>query len=441
MELGDALRALRKNWWVVLLAMAIGAGAAVGWVVKAPRTYAANVTFFVNTTEVKGVNPLQSDQYAQQRVASYVLLISSERLAQMVVEDTGIDESPTEVADSISATSPANSVLLVATVKDASPTRALKIARSVSTQFVTMVGELDPNIQLQVTSDPRLQPDPVSPRIKLDLGLGLLGGLLIGCLVVLLREQLNTTVRSSSELHRVTNATVLATVVRETGSRTAPLLIDKHASSAMGEAFRDARTDLQFMHVTNPAKLVSVTSPTVGEGKSTTAINLAIAIAESDRSVLLIDADLRKPAIGDGFDLKSDVGLTDVLVGRIGIDEAVQPTGRDRLMVLPSGSVPPNPSELLGSTTMDALLNKLRDRYDMIVVDTPPLLHVTDASVVAAQSDGVVLVVRYGKTKWAQVDAARARLASVKALLLGSVLNAAPSGRRSHHGYELGGKL
>jgi capsular exopolysaccharide synthesis family protein len=430
LDVGDALRAIRKSWWMVLLSVFIVGGAAVGWVLVAPRTYAANVTFFVNTTQVKGVTPLQNVQYAQQRVASYVLLISSDRLAKMVVEDTGIDEPPTEVADSISATSPVNSVLLVATVKDSSPDRTLQIATSVSTQFVEMVESIDPNVELQVTSDPRLQPSPVSPRAKLDVGLGLLGGLLLGVVAVLLREQLNTTVRSGRELRRTTGATLLATVVREASTHTAPLIVDKHGSSRLGEVFRQVRTDLQFMDMTDAPKLLSVTSSSAGEGKTTSAINIAITIADAGRSVLLIDADLRKPAVSDSLGVKGGNGLTDVLVGRIDLDEAVYPTGRDRLMVLPSGPVPPNPSELLGSTTMETVINKLRDRYDMILIDTPPLLQVTDASVVAAQSDGVILIVRYGKTKWAQLDSARDRLFAVGARLLGSILNMAPAGRR-----------
>ncbi len=411
---------------MVVIATILGACAAIALIVKTPPTYAANVTFFVNTAQVQGVNPLQSDQYAQQRVASYVELMSSDRLAKLIVADTQIDESPSDVADSISAKSPLNTVLLTATVTSTSPKRALTIATSISTQFVKMIGDIDSTVELQVTSGPWLNPNPVAPRKKLDLALGVVGGLVVGAAAAILRELLDTTVRTPSRLRTLTGHAVLGSIGRDSKAKKAPLVVDDHAKSVRAEAFRQLRTNLQFIDVERPAHVLVVTSSVPGEGKSTTATNLAVIFAETGQKVLLIEADLRRPRVADYLGIERAVGLTNVLAGQVSVDEVLQTWGRGGLTVLPSGSIPPNPSELLGSQAMAELLRQLRGKFDTIVLDTPPLLPVTDAAVAAVQADGAVLVVRYGKTKRTQVATAINTLVSVDARILGCVLNMAP---------------
>lgn len=426
MDLKDLLRAIRKGWWMVVIATVLGACVAIGLIVKTAPTYAATVTFFVNTAKVAGVNPMQSDQYAQQRVESYVQLMSSDRLARLIVMDTQIDESANDVADSISASSPLNTVLLTATVTSTSPRRALIVATSISTEFVKMIGTIDPLVELQVTSGPTLNPIPVAPKKKLDLALGIVGGLVIGASAAILRELLDTSVRSASGLRMLTGEAVLGSIGRDPKAKKAPLVVDTHAKSVRAEAFRQLRTNLQFIDVARPAHVLVVTSAVAGEGKSTTATNLAVIFAETGRRVLLIEADLRRPRLADYLGIERAVGLTNVLAGQVGVDEVLQIWGRGGLAVLPSGSIPPNPSELLGSEAMTELLQELRARFDIIVLDTPPLLPVTDAAVASVQADGAVVVVRYGKTKRTQVVTAINTLKSVDARILGCVLTMAP---------------
>ena len=176
-----------------------------------------------------------------------------------------------------------------------------------------------------------------------------------------------------------------------------------------------------------PLGVVVVTSAVAGEGKSTTAANLAVVFAEADIDVLLIEADLRRPKVADYFGLERAVGLTNVLVGQVSVDEVLQEWGSGGVTVLASGSIPPNPAELLGSQNMQVLLNELRQRFDMIIIDAPPLLPVTDAAVAAARADGALVVTRYGKTTRAQLDSAIAVLHAVDAKVIGGVLNMVPT--------------
>jgi capsular exopolysaccharide synthesis family protein len=178
--------------------------------------------------------------------------------------------------------------------------------------------------------------------------------------------------------------------------------------------------------VDNPAKVLAVTSAVADEGKSTTAVNLAAAFAEIGSRVLLIEGDLRRPRIAHFLGIEGAAGLSNVLAGQVEFDDVVQRWGDRSLFVLPSGALPPNPSELLGSAAMSALIAEQRRRFDMIVIDTPPLLPVTDAAVVAVKVDGTIMVVRSGGTTGAEVTRAVAALRTVDARLLGCVLTMHP---------------
>jgi capsular exopolysaccharide synthesis family protein len=252
-------------------------------------------------------------------------------------------------------------------------------------------------------------------------------GLLIGAGAAVLREVLDVTVKTAEALREVAGAPVLAVVPFDATAKQAPLVVAMDSHSARAEALRHLRTNLRFVDVDHPVKVLVITSAVPNEGKSTTAVNLAIAFAEAGSRVLLIEADLRRPRVAGYLGLEGAVGLSNVLAGQVRIDDVVQQWGSHGLRVLSSGFVPPNPSELLGSRNMATLLTQLRDEYDIIIMDTPPLLPVTDAAVVAANADGAVLVTRCGKTSQARIRMALASLRAVDSRVLGCVLNMQPS--------------
>ncbi|MFF2483244.1 CpsD/CapB family tyrosine-protein kinase [Paenibacillus sp. NPDC058071] len=204
------------------------------------------------------------------------------------------------------------------------------------------------------------------------------------------------------------------------------IITDVNPMSPISEAYRTLRTNLQYAGADRELQVLMVTSASPKEGKSTTILNLAAAYAQSERKVILVDADLRKPTAHYTFGLSNRSGLSHLLSGQTQLDGLVQPSGIPGLDVLTAGPLPPNPSELLGSARMDSLLGKLREQYDIVLIDTPPVLAVSDAQVAAAGCDGVLLVVnaRTGKRQYALK--ARNALEFVKAKVVGVVLNEMP---------------
>lgn len=442
MDLRSYLRAIRKYWWIVVLVTVLGAGGGLLRNEQATPLYASKVTFFVSTPSESSTTAFNSDQFAQRRANSYAGVLTSDRLGELIIASSGLPMTPGQVAREIKASVQLNTVLLTATVTDPSPDRALKIATAISSQFGGLVDKLDnagsktATVALNVVSGPSVSSVPVSPRKKVNLTLGIAIGLILGLAAAVARELADTTVRTPDALRGITDVPVLGTIAYDGVAKKSPLVVGNQVRSLRAEALRQLRTNLRFVDVDNPVKVLVVTSSTASEGKTTSATNLAIVFAEASQRVLLIEADMRRPRVADYLGIDRSVGLTNVLAGQVEVEDVLQHWGDDELWVLPSGSIPPNPSELLSSKNMVDLVQSLRGRFDMIIIDTPPLLPVTDAAVASALSDGVVLVVRYGKTSRTQVVTAVRSLASVDARLLGTIFNMRPSKGLVQGGYD-----
>ena len=273
------------------------------------------------------------------------------------------------------------------------------------------------------------QPTPISPNVPFNLALGVALGLLVGIAAAFVRNARDTRVRSTQRLQEITGAPVLSEIAADRDARLHPLTLGAPPGSARVESFRKLRTNLQFLEPTRPHRVVVVTSATVGEGKSTTACNLALALADAGSRVLLVDLNLRLPQVDRYLQVEPGAGVANVLSGRIAVKNAVLRWVDGGLDVLPAGPVPFNPSELLASRATAALLDEVRQRYDYVIIDAPAVLPVTDAASVAARADGVVLVVRYGRTSEEQVAAAVNGLEAVGAPLLGVALTGTPPSR------------
>lgn len=212
-----------------------------------------------------------------------------------------------------------------------------------------------------------------------------------------------------------------------------PIITEVNPKSPISEAYRSLRTSIDFSAIDEKVQVIMLTSAGPGEGKSTTATNLAVTYAQSDRKVLVIDADLRKPTMHHTFFKTNRVGLTNILTGMNSPSEVIHNTHIPNLDLLTSGPIPPNPSEILSSKRMEKLLIDLKQTYDMIVIDTPPALAVTDAQVIASRCDGVIMVIHSGKVKRDAALKVKANLEYVKARILGVVLNNVD--RKSGEGY------
>lgn len=436
MELRTYLALIRRSWALLLITLLLGAGAGLVAFFVTPETYASRVQFYVSTPNV-GNSPQAAGQFAQARVNSYIILLTSEQLGRRVVNTTGVALPPAEVASRISATSELNTVVIGVTVTDGSAARAVQIAQGVVDNFGEMVDDLDNQgrtsdlVSINTISGPTQPTSPISPELWLYLGAGLAGGLLAGLAFVVIRELADTSVRTEETAQQVVQAPVIGTIPFDPDTRQAPLIVGETAGSVRAEAYRQLRTNLQFIGAARAAQVVLVTSAQPMEGKTLTSVNLALTFVEFGDRVLLIEADLRRPKLAEALDLTRALGLTNVLAGQVELDEVIQPWGHDGLSFLASGSTPPNPSELLGSEQMRQVMTTLRGRFDRIIIDTTPVLPVTDGVVASSLADAVVFVIKHGSTSRSEVEHAARTLEQVDARVVGSVLNMERQSRRT----------
>ena len=277
-------------------------------------------------------------------------------------------------------------------------------------------------------------PGPSSPRPVLNLALGLLVGLALGLAYAFIRESLDTTVKTVEDVTEIVGAAPLGAIPFDSEAKDKPLVaLDTRASRS--EAFRSVRTNLQFVNVDKPPQVLVITSAVAGEGKTTSACNLAITMAQGGQRVALVECDLRRPRVASYLSVSNAVGLTNVLTGQVRLVDAVVSWNRGMLTVLPSGPLPPNPSEMLGSRQMAAMLDELRVDFDAIILDAPPLLPVTDGAVIARAADGALMIVRHGSTTTDQLRRATEVLEQAGGTLLGAVVNFVPTSKRGSGDY------
>jgi len=216
------------------------------------------------------------------------------------------------------------------------------------------------------------------------------------------------------------------------------LVTDVNPNSPISESYRALRTNTQFAAAGRLTQVIAVTSCEQSEGKTTTVANLAISFAQEGKKTLLIDADLRKPGQHKAFSISNRKGLSNYLAAQNELEQSLAATHIEHLTLLPAGQIPPNPAELLSSKRMDELLQKVREEYEIILIDTPPVLAVTDAQIAAAKSDGVLLVLRAGKVKKGQATKAKAALEHVGSRILGLVINDKKKSPGDYAYYEYG---
>lgn len=280
----------------------------------------------------------------------------------------------------------------------------------------------------------------IGPSREQKVIIGALVGLLLGIAGAFFLEYLDQSVKSAADVERVLGIPVLGMVPREPGLRPGAgrgvmTVNNLQADDPAVEAFRALRTNVTFVGADKPVQLIVVTSPGPQEGKSTTATNLAVTMAQNGKRTLLIDGDLRRPQLHRSFSLVAEPGLTDLLIGNVSAREIIRPEAAPGLDLIPSGPPPPNPSELLGSDAMRSLLNELRQSYDYIIMDTPPLLPVTDAAIAATNADATILVVRSGETEEAACLRSLDQLHRVRARVAGAVVNAISPQRDRQYSY------
>ena len=452
MTLHDYLTILRRSWPVILIATIVGTLIALGLSLAMTPVYQATSQLFVSVKSAGAAGDAYTGGlFVQQRVKSYVDVVDSPAVLEPVIEELGLDSTYIGLASQVSATTPPNTVLLNVSATDTSPAQAAKIANAVAASYANEIARLEgakttmdglprlggngnqTPVQATVIKPAEVPTAAIFPRTQLNVLLGALLGLLVGVGIAVLRFTLDTSVKSSEELEQSADSTTLGVVTFDPDAKTNPLVTLRGTPRA--EAFRSIRTNLQYVDVDNPPRTVVITSSLLEEGKSTTACNLAIAVAQAGSKVLLLEADLRRPKVAEYLGVDGSRGLTDVLIGQATLDNTIIHWQRGLLDFLPAGAIPPNPSELLASHQMADLLAELAKRYDLVILDAPPLLPVTDAAILSTAADGAILVARHGTIKREQVADSADALRQVNARIFGTVLNFVPMRKRRKYGY------
>jgi len=434
--LNEYLLVVRKR--IVLVAAIFFAAlvAAVTTSALTTPTYQSTTRIFVSTSGNESAADLMTgNSFTQQRVKSYADIVTSPAVLDSVVTELSLQDLADKLPDRINSTVPLNTVILEITVTDPSPYRAANIANSVAHSLETVVKNLETvnptlasPVKLSVIQPGQVAKAPSAPRPLLNLALGGLIGLALGFGAALLRESLDLRIRSVEDIpEKEGSANVLGGIVFDPNAETNPLIVHTSPKSTRAEAFRQLRTNIQFVEAAEGRKSIVVTSSVPSEGKSSTIANLAIAMADTGAKVLLIDCDFRKPKMHKYFSVEGAVGLTNLLIGQVKPDEVIQRWGRKSLDLLPAGQIPPNPSELLGSEAMKKFLAKAEKDYDVVLIDSAPLLPVTDAAILSKLTGGVVLVVAVGKTTKPQLSAALGHVETVGGRVLGFIMNKIPT--------------
>jgi capsular exopolysaccharide synthesis family protein len=427
MEFRDYLRILRKRALLIVATFLVCGSAAYGLSASTTPVYQGNAKLLVVAkTDPRGgtTSAYEGALLSQQLVKSFAQIIESRATAETALRLDPQPFSPRQLQAKISAEPVTDTLLINVAVADTVPRRARRLTNSVARAFIDNLPRLQQDSALQISLvEPALTPlKPIRPRTPLNVGLGVLLGLLLGVSLAFLREFLDRSVTTPEQLEQAVTAPVVG-MIPPFKAHKQPIPVADQPRTPAAEAFRKLRTNFAFLGVDRDSLCCVVTSPAASDGKSTVAVNLAIALARAGERVAIVDADLRKPSLHRLFRLPQRVGTTTVLLDQADVQDAIQDLGPNMPSVLTSGQLPPNPSELLGSRRMEELLAQLRATYDVVLIDCAPLLPVTDPMVVSRLADGILLIARAGTTSRDQAQAATAACVKAGAKILGTVLN------------------
>jgi len=426
-----------RDHWIVFVAIVAAVVGAV-WLYSGAQTpeYSAQSTVLVSAQAGTTVQELQQGtNFTQGRVTTYKTLVETPLVLKKVIAELGLLMTPDELAEHIEATSPELTTLIEIAVTYSDAEVAAAIANSAANSLILTVDEVESPVLLADGTagvDPAISPvrvavvegasvpeGPSAPDWRMNTLLALVMGIVLAVTVVALLSTINTRIRGVRDVRRITNAPILGRIAH--GSRSDQLPIVNNSSGPRAESFRTLRTNIQSLAYSTSNSL-AVTSSTSSELRTVTTVNLAIALTEAGARVLVVDANLRDPKVAELLDVHPAVGLTDVLLGQVPLEAAVARWEETDLSVLPAGRSVANPSELLGSARMVALIDDLESKFDFVLLDTPALLPVTDAAVVAKRVGSAILVATAGVTKRGQLAEAMESLEQANATVAGIVL-------------------
>lgn len=449
-DLLKGLRIVRKRIGLLLFVPLLSVGLAyAACLYVLPVAYEASTTLLVSRAVSQGVVQYADMLVDQQLVKTYREIPRSDLVLEQVIRNLRLNMTLTELRELVYVTQPGETEVIRIAVQHKDPYGAAGIADAVAESFMTNILQIMKVENVAVVDRARVPQEPIKPNKLLVLvGIGFAGCLASVTLIVWL-EHLNNTIDTTEDIAEhlglpllsaipsidpKLNPNSLITVGSEDAAFIPRRLSKRHPQfSGISEAYRTLRTNVQFYKNERPLRTILVTSAIPGEGKSTVLANLAVAFAQAGKSVISVDADLRRPTLHEVFGVKCGVGVSEALSRDIDMAEFLRITDRPLLRVVTSGQVPPNPSELLSLGHMEDLLKALAQQADVVLVDSPPLVSVTDAAILSQLVDGVILVAGSGMLPRKAAVEAVAQLKKLHAKCLGVVLNYAPDAPNSKY--------
>lgn len=422
------LMLLLRNWWVIALTTLLFTLATWGVTqYLVPREYTASALFYVNNGAFAEDNRFSgSDMDASRSLAeTYTVILTANQTLNAAIEEAGLPLSAEEAVTMVRTAIVGETELFQFSITARDPEQAFRLAAALEKVFPERIREMMPNSQTHVVQPSAMPTEPSAPHVLRNLVTGCMSGFVFACSALLMYAMFDVTIRWESDLADVAQIPVL-TRVPEIKGGSDQFSPNRKMNPDVQEAYKTLRTKLAFAtDFPSGCRVIGVCSAMAGEGKSTTSINLAYEMSLRHKRVLLVDCDLRRPSVHQKLSWKLKPGMSDHLALQTPVEQIVQPyiSRKSQFDVICAGRVPPNPSELLSSPRLGKLFEQLRQEYDVIVVDLPPVGEVSDGIVLAKHTDGTVLVVRRNYCNRQRLTAAVEQFASMKARVLGIVFN------------------
>jgi polysaccharide biosynthesis transport protein len=432
----DILAILRRRWRLILATLLVAVSVAAAVTITTPRVFEASTRVYLLA---QGGEQANLYQMPAGELDTIIQVATSPVVMGPVRDQVGV---PAGTDLDVTAEVSGDTTLLDVIVRTGEPQLAAQVAAAVPQQLALVARDYSPmlansgqTVEAQTIVPATVPGSPVSPDPVRNLLIGALAGLMLGVGFALLRHNLDTRLRTAKDIEELSSRPVLASVPLRRADSEHLMFFESEPFSSQSEALRRLRTNLMFVDVTTRKHSFIVTSALPAEGKTTTAVNLALAMADAGTKVLLVDADLRHPSVANAMGLEGSVGLTTVLLGRADHSEMMQQWAGTNLWVLPAGEIPPNPSELLGSDAMMELFEQLVKEFDFVLVDSPPVLPVADALVLERLTGGALMVVAAGSTRRHHLTEALHAFETADATVAGFALTKTPEDPGSYYGY------
>lgn len=443
MSIIDFMRIVRKNAALLIVMVLAGGIGGVGVFMMLPDEYTSQTELFVSTVEASNPDQKQiASAFVQERLRTYVDLADSRLVLEPVIRDLGLKLSPEKLAEFVSASSDHGTVLLTISGTSTTPGGAARLSEAVANNLTTTITDLESRhgkaqsgIRLAVANDASVPTATSGPVRWVCAAIGALLGAALGIAIALFRSAVDSKVRDIADVREVTSAPILASVPVRSESETRPEVTATDQDSPYAEAIRRMRTNLRFARVEDSNNVIVVTSSVPAEGKTSTSVQLAISLAQSGQRVALVDVDLRQPAVADKLGLENSAGLTTALVGAADVHDLLQPWGQDELYVLTAGERVSNPVELIDSRSMSALMTVLRNDFDTVILDCPPVLPVADGLLLAKTAGRIIHVIAVNEISHNELEEALKDL-SVVDTPISLVINKVPLGHADLTGYS-----